>query len=130
MILIRARLKRCCTLSLFYLLPSLGRSLDQELVSTIGTCRLATSRYLLSLAEAWTMYVRGAPLLDVWTFRSGDGAEGLTLGVATKREESPLRIRATLEEQDPNAVSEDHVNLFIQNHRRWTGLYQVHCPGI
>ena len=87
-----------------------------------------------SLAEA-TMYVLGALLLedvlpDVWTFRSGDGAEGLTSGVATKREESPLRIRATQEEQDPKAVSEDHVDLFTQNHRRRTGLDQAHCPGI
>ena len=78
------------------------------------------------------MYVRGALLLedvfpDVWTFRSVHGAERLTSGVATKREESPLRIRATQrqEEQDPKAVSEDHVDLFTQNHRRRTGLVQA-----
>ena len=65
------------------------------------------------------MCVRGALLLedalpDGWTMRSGDRAEGLTLGVATKREESPLLIRATHREQDPKAASEDHVDLFLK----------------
>ena len=41
----------------------------------------------------------------------GDEAEGLTPGVAAKREESPLPIRATHGEQDTKAVSEDHVDL-------------------
>ena len=46
------------------------------------------------------MYVQSALLLenvfqDGWTLRLGDGAEELTPGVATKREESPLPIRAT-----------------------------------
>ena len=43
--------------------------------------------------------------LCVWV----TGAEGLTPGVAAKREESPLLIRATQGEQDTKAVSEDHV---------------------
>ena len=111
---------------LFYL-----RSLDQTLASKIGTCRLATSRYLPSLAEA-TMYARSALLLgdvfpDGWTLRLGDEAEGLTPGVAAKREESPLPIRATQGEQDPKAVSEDHVDLLIKNHRSRTGLDLAHC---
>ena len=72
---------------------------------------MATSRYLPSLAEAM-IYVRSALFLedvfpDGWTLRLGDGAEGLTPGVAAKREESPLLIRATLGEQDTKAVSED-----------------------
>ena len=68
-----------------------------------------------SLAEA-TMYARSALLLgdispDGWTLRLGDEAEGLTPGVAAKREESPLPIRAMKGEQDSKAVSEDHVDL-------------------
>ncbi|KAL5493840.1 hypothetical protein EMCRGX_G015072 [Ephydatia muelleri] len=47
----------------------------------------------------------------------GDGAEGLTPGVAAKREESPLLIRATQGEQDTKAVSEDHV-YFLQKPRK------------
>ena len=50
---------------------------------------------------------------DGWTLRLGDEAEGLTPGVAAKREESPLLIRATQGEQDTKAVSEDHV-YFLQ----------------
>ena len=78
---------------------------------------MATSRYLPSLAEA-TMYVRGALVLedvfpDGWTLRLGDGAEGLTPGVAAKREESHLPIRATQGGQDTKAVSEEHV-YFLQ----------------
>ena len=93
-------------------------SLDQTLASTIGTCRLATSRYLPSLAEVTMhMYVRSALFLedvfpDGWTLRLGDGAEGLTPGVAAKREESPLLIRAMQGEQDTKAVSKDHVIVF------------------
>ena len=89
-------------------------SLDQTLASTIGTCRLATSHYLPSLVEA-TMYVRSALFsfqmagLCVCVWVMDDGAEGLTPGVAAKREESPLLIRATQGEQDTKAVSEDHV---------------------
>ena len=87
--------------------------MDRTIASSIGTCRLATSRYLPCLAEA-TMYVRGALILedvlpDGSTFQLGDGAEALTPGVAAKREESPLLIRATQGEQDAKAVSEDHV---------------------
>ena len=68
------------------------------------------------------MYVRSALFLedvfpDGWTLRLGDGAEGLTPGVAAKREESPLLIRATQGEQDTKAVSEDHV-YFIQKPRK------------
>ena len=68
------------------------------------------------------MYVRSVLFLeDVfpagWTLRLGDGAEGLTPGVAAKREESPLLIRATQGEQDTKAVSEDHV-YFIQKPRK------------
>ena len=86
-------------------------------------CKLATSRYLPpylpSLAETDTMYARGAHSLEVilpdgWTLRSGDGAEELTSGVATKGEESPLLIRATQEEQYPKAVSDDYVELCFQ----------------
>ena len=79
------------------------------------------------------MYARGAPLLgddylDGWTFGSGDGAEGLTSGVVTKREESPPRIRAT---QDPKAVFEDHVDHCFSNHGgRRTGLDLEQCPAI
>ena len=70
--------------------------LDNAITSTIGTCRLATSQYLPSLAEA-AMYARGALSLedvlpDGCILRSGDRAEELTSGVATKREESPLRL--------------------------------------
>ena len=99
------------------------RFLDQALFVTIGTCRLATSRYLpsylQSLAETDTMYARGAHSLedilpDGWTLRSGDGAEELTSGVATKGEEPPLLIRATQEEQYPKAVSDDYVDLCFQ----------------
>ena len=54
---------------------------------------------------------------DGWTLRLGDGAEGLTLGVAAKREESLLLIRATQGEQDTKAVSEDHV-YFLQKPRK------------
>ena len=108
--------------------------LDNAITSTIGTCRLATSQYLPSLAEA-AMYARGALSLedvlpDGCILRSGDRAEELTSGVATKREESPLRIRATQEEQYPKAVSEDHVDLLSKNHRRRTGLDLTHCLGI
>ena len=52
--------------------------------------------------------------------------EESTSGVATKREEPPLRIRATQEEQYPKAASEDHVDLLSKNHRR-TGLDLTHC---
>ena len=111
-------------------------SLDQALTFMVGTCRLATSQYLPSLAEA-TMYVQGAlSLEDVlldgsWTLRSGDGAEELTSGVAMKRQgESTLPIRATQEEHYPKAVSEDQVDLFSQNHRCRTGLHLVHCRDI
>ena len=38
---------------------------------------------------------------DGWTLRLGDGAEGLTPGVAMKREESPLLIRATQGNRTP-----------------------------
>ena len=111
-----------------------AHSLDIALDFTIGTCRLATSRYLPSLADA-TMYARGAPLLgddllDGWTFGSGDGAEGLTSGVVTKREESPPRIRATQEEIYPKAVFEDHVDHCFSNHGRRTGLDLEKCPAI
>ncbi|KAL5493834.1 hypothetical protein EMCRGX_G015066 [Ephydatia muelleri] len=54
---------------------------------------------------------------DGWTLRLGDGAEGLTPGVAAKREESPLLIRATQGEQDTKAVSENHV-YFLQKPRK------------
>ena len=54
---------------------------------------------------------------DGWTLRLGDRAEGLTPGVAAKREESRLLIRATLGKQDIKAVSEDHV-YFIQKLRK------------
>ena len=124
-----ARLVERCYL--FYL-----RSLDQTLASTIGTCKLATSRYLPSLAEAtMTMYARSALLLgdvfpDGWTLRLGDEAEGLTPGVAAKREELPLPIRATQGEQDPKAVSDDHVDLLKKNHRSRTGLDLAHCWAI
>ena len=55
---------------------------------------------IIILAETDTMYARGAHSLedilpDGWTLRSGDGAEELTSGVATKGEQSPLLIRAT-----------------------------------
>ena len=69
------------------------------------------------------MYARGcafigrSPSLDGWTLRSGDEAEELTSGVATKREESPLRIRAMQEEQYTKAVSEDHVDLLHKTRR-------------
>ena len=71
------------------------------------------------------MYARGALSLedvlpDGCRLRSGDRAEELTSGVATKREESPNR--ATQEEQYPKAVSKDHVDLLSKNHRRRTGL--------
>ena len=86
-----------------------------------------------SLAEA-TMYVQSALFLenvfqDGWTLRLGDGAEELTPGVATKREESPLPIRATQGEQDSKAVSEDHV-YFFKNHRSRTRLDLALCRGI
>ena len=67
------------------------------------------------------MYAQGAlslevGLLDGWTLRLGDGAEELTLGVATKEVERPTSTRVVQEEQYPKAVSEDHVDLFAQNH--------------
>ena len=73
------------------------------------------------MAEA-TMYVRSALFLedvfsDGWTLCLGDGAERLTPGVAAKREESPLLIRAMQGEQDTKAVSEDHV-YFLQKPRK------------
>ena len=97
----------------------------------MGTCRLATSRYLPSSAEtALGAHPLEDVLLDGWTMRSGDGAEELTSGVATKREESPLRISATQEEQYPNAVSDDYVDCCLQNHRRRMRLDLMHCRGI
>ena len=47
---------------------------------------------------------------DGWTLRLGDGAEELSLGVAAKREESPLLIRAMQGEHDLKAVSKDDVS--------------------
>ena len=63
--------------------------LDQALTSTFGTCRIVTSRYLLTLAEATTMYAQGAllfgdGLLDGWTYGMGDGA-GVYLGSGHKK---------------------------------------------
>ena len=54
---------------------------------------------------------------DGCTLRLGDGAEELTLGVATKREESPLLIRAMQGEHDLKAVSEDEVS--YENPQSW-----------
>ena len=92
-------------------------SLDVALAFKIGTCRLATSRYLPSLAEA-TMYALGAPLLgdghlDDWTFGSGDGAEGLTSGVATKWVDLSTQNRAMQEELYPKAVLRRPCGLFF-----------------
>ena len=66
---------------------------------------------------------------DGWTLRLGDGAEGLTPGVAAKREESPLLIRATQGEQDTKAVSEDHV-YFIRSRTRLAGLGRALPPRL
>ena len=93
---------------LYYLPSSSALSLDVALAFKIGTCRLATSRYLPSLAEA-TMYALDAPLLgdghlDGWTFGSGDGAEGLPSGVATKWVDLSTQNRAMQEELYPKAV--------------------------
>ena len=92
-------------------------SLDVALAFKIGTCRLATSRYLPSLAEA-TMYALGAPLLgdghlDDWTFGLGDGAEGLTSGVATKWVDLSTQNRAMQEELYPKAVLRRPCGLFF-----------------
>ena len=62
-----------------------------------------------------TMYALGGLLLrdgflGDWTLGTGDGAEELTSGVATKGEESPLLIRAIQEEPYPKAVFEDQVD--------------------
>ena len=54
-------------------------------------------------------------------WKSSCGAEELTSGVATKEVERPTSTRVVQEEQYPKAVSEDHVDLFTQNHRRRTG---------
>ena len=51
--------------------------------------------------------------MAAWTLRLGDWAEGLTPGVAAKREESTLQIRATQGEKDTNAVSEDRPRVFL-----------------
>ena len=109
-------------------------SLDQTLASTIGTCRLATSRYLPSLAEA-TMYVQSALLLenvfqDGWTLRLGDGAEELTPGVATKREESPLPIRATQGGTGLQGCLRRPRVFLKKNHRSRTRLDLALCRGI
>ena len=62
--------------------------------------------------------------------RSGDGAEKLISGMATKGEEPPLLIRATQEEQYPKAVSDNYVDPLFSNHRRRTRLDLTHCRGI
>ena len=70
-----------------------------------------------SLAEA-TMYALDAPLLggghlDGWTFGSGDGAEGLTSGVATKWVDRSTQNRAMQEELYPKVG---------------TGIFHVRVP--
>ena len=89
-------------------------SLDQPLACPIGTCRLTTSRYLPSMAEA-PMYALGAFLLgdgflDDWTLETGDGAEELTSGVATKRVDCSTQTRVMEKEQYSKAVFEDQVD--------------------
>ena len=81
-------------------------------------CKLATSQHLLVLAEATTMYVTGALLLgdsylDGWTFGTGDSAEKLTLGVATKRVDCFTRIGATQNGHHSKAVFEGKVDHFL-----------------
>ena len=49
------------------------------------------------------------------TLLTGDRAEELTSEVPTKREESPLQIRAMQEEQYSKAVLEDQVNFLSFN---------------
>ena len=103
------RIEKGARSHLVYYLPySSALSLDVALALKIGTCRLATSWYLPSLAEA-TMYALDAPLLggghlDGWTFGSGDGAERLTSGVATKWVDLSTQNRAMQEELYPKAV--------------------------
>ena len=50
-------------------------------------------------------------LID-WDGQTGDEAERCTLGVATKREGSPLPIRAMQEDDHPEAASKDLVDSF------------------
>ena len=52
-------------------------------------------------------------LID-WDGQTGDEAERCTLGVATKREGSPLPIRAMQEADHPEAASKDLVDSFLK----------------
>ena len=63
-------------------------------------------------------------LID-WDRQTGDEAERCTSGVATKREESPLPIRAMQEADHPEAASKDLVDSFLKkNHNSWMRLEQ------
>ena len=102
----------------FWSTETFPRFLDHALTSTFGMCKLATSQYLLVLAEATTMYVTGALLLedsylDGWTFGTGDSAEKLTLGVATKRVDCFTWIGATQNGHHSKAVFEGQVDHFL-----------------
>ena len=62
-------------------------------------------------------------LID-WDGQTGDEAERYTSGVATKREGSPLPIRATQEADHPEAASKDLGTVSLKNHNSWMRLDQ------
>ena len=66
---------------------------------------------------------------DGWTLRLGDGAEELTPGVATKREESPLPIRATQGGTGLQGCLRRPRVFLKKNHRSRTRLDLALCRG-
>ena len=69
--------------------------------------------------------------MDGWTFGLGDGAEGLTSGVATKWVDLSTQNRAMQEELYPKAVLRRPCgSFFYKNHGRRTGLDLEQCQAI
>ena len=78
---------------------------------------------LLSLSSRKVCNLKRA-LID-WDGQTGDEAERCTLGVATKREGSPLPIRAMQEADHSEAASKDLVDSFQKKtHNSWMRLDQ------
>ena len=78
---------------------------------------------LLSLSSRKVGNLKKA-LID-WDGQTGDEAERCTSGVATKREGSPLKIRAMQEADHPEAASRDLVDSILKkNHNSWMRLDQ------
>ena len=77
---------------------------------------------LLSLSSRKVCNLKRA-LID-WDGQTGDEAERCTSGVATKREGSPLPIRAMQEADHPEAASKDLWTVFKKNHNSWMRLNQ------